>query len=102
MEQKILVPSKYIIGYKEANSLNLTNLPDIKPVVNISICIGFVTFYNSKEGYGFIVTYGKILNPTGQNRNVQEIFFRKENWESPSAISDGVCISFTIVCSFKV
>lgn len=96
MEQKILVPSKYIIGYKEANSLNLTNLPDIKPVVNISICIGFVTFYNSKEGYGFIVTYGKILNPTGQNRNVQEIFFRKENWESPSAISDGVCISFTI------
>jgi hypothetical protein len=56
MEQKILVPSKYIVGYKDPDKLNLTNLPDVKPVVNNSICIGFVTFYNSKDGYGFIVT----------------------------------------------
>ena len=96
MEQKIFVPSKYIVGYKDPNTLNLTNLPDVKPVVNNSICIGFVTFYNSREGYGFIVTYGKKLNSTGQNREVQEVFFRKENWESSSAISEGVCITFTI------
>lgn len=96
MEQKILVPSKYIVGYNDPDKLNLTNLPDVKPVVNNSICIGFVTFYNSRDGYGFIVTYGKKLNSTVQNRNVQEIFFRKENWESQSAISDGVCVTFTI------
>jgi len=96
MEQKILVPSKYIVGYKDPDKLNLTNLPDVKPVANNSICIGFVTFYNSRDGYGFIVTYGIKLNSTVQNRNVQEIFFRKENWESQSAISDGVCVTFTI------
>ena len=50
MEHKVLVSSKYIIGYKELGLLDLSNLPEIelpsprhgdkKPV-----CLGFVTFY---------------------------------------------------------
>lgn len=101
MEKKILVPSNCIVGYKEPEKLNLDNLP----VVSIpnsekanekSICLGFVTYIKSNDVYGFIVTYGEDLDPTDKTRPVQEIFFKKKDWEGNWAISVGACVTFVI------
>lgn len=60
------------------------------------VCLGFVTFFNKRDGYGFLVTYGMNLNPSDQTRPVLEIFFRKEDWKSEEAIIVGTCVTFTI------
>ena len=104
MEHKVLVSSKYIIGYKELGLLDLSNLPEIelpsprhddkKPV-----CLGFVTFYKSSEGFGFLVTYGENLEPSDQSRSVQEVYFKKSDWKSDEQISVGTCVTFTMTGS---
>lgn len=63
---------------------------------NKQICLGFVTFFKSQEGYGFIVTYGEDIDPSNQAISVQEIFFRKENWKSEAEIKEGICVAFSI------
>lgn len=104
MEHKVLVSSKYIIGYKELGLLDLSNLPEIelpsprhgdkKPV-----CLGFVTFYKSSEGFGFLVTYGENLEPSDPSRSVQEVYFKKSDWKSDEQISVGTCVTFTMTGS---
>ena len=104
MEQKVFVSSIYIIGYKEPGLLDLSNLPEIelpsprhddkKPV-----CLGFVTFYKSSEGFGFLVTYGENLEPSDQSRSVQEVYFKKSDWKSDEQISVGTCVTFTMTGS---
>lgn len=101
MEQNNQIPSIYIIGYREPDSLDLTNLPDIvipksKKTADLPICLGFVTFYKGSEGFGFIVTYGENLNPADPKRSVQEIYFKKTDWKGDSPISDGICVTFTV------
>ena len=101
MNQKILIPSQYITGYIETDKLDLTNLPELEIsnsdlTAGKPVCMGFVTFYKPVEGYGFIVTYGEKLSPADQARPVQEIYFKKKDWESESSVSVGRCVTFTI------
>lgn len=101
MNQKILIPSQYITGYIETDKLDLTNLPELEIsnsdlTAGKPVCIGFVTFYKPVDGYGFIVTYGEKLSPADQTRSVQEIYFKKKDWESESSVSVGRCVTFTI------
>lgn len=101
MEHKVLVSSKYVIGYKELGLLDLSNLPEIelpspKRDDKKPVCLGFVTFYKSSEGYGFLVTYGENLDPQDQSRSVQEVYFKKSDWKSDEQISVGTCVTFTI------
>ena len=104
MEQIVLVSSKYIIGYKKPDMLDLANLPDIelpnpKQDGKRPVCLGFVTFFKSSEGYGFLVTYGENLEPTDQLRSVQEVYFKKSDWKSDEQISVGTCVTFTMTGS---
>ena len=104
MEHKVLVSSKYIIGYKELGLLDLSNLPEIElpnPKHNDKkpVCLGFVTFYKSSEGFGFLVTYGENLEPSDQSRSVQEVYFKKSDWKSDEQISVGTCVTFTMTGS---
>lgn len=104
MEQKVLVSSKYIIGYMKPDMLDLTNLPDIelpnpKQDNKRPVCLGFVTFFKSSEGFGFLVTYGENLNPLDQSRSVQEVYFKKSDWKSDEQISVGTCVTFTMAGS---
>lgn len=104
MEHKVLVSSKYIIGYKELGLLDLSNLPEIElpnPKHNDKkpVCLGFVTFYKSSEGFGFLVTYGENLDPADQSRSVQEVYFKKSDWKSDEQISVGTCVTFTMTGS---
>ena len=99
MEHKVLVSSKYIIGYKELGLLDLSNLPEIelpnpKHDDKKPVCLGFVTFYKSSEGFGFLVTYGENLEPSDQSRSVQEVYFKKSDWKSDEQISVGTCVTF--------
>ena len=101
MNQKIFIPSQYITGYIETDKLDLTNLPELEIsnsdlTAEKPVCIGFVTFYKPVDGYGFIVTYGEKLSPADQTRSVQEIYFKKKDWESESSVSVGRCVTFTI------
>ena len=101
MEHKVLVSSKYVIGYKELGLLDLSNLPELelpspKRDDKKPVCLGFVTFYKSSEGYGFLVTYGENLDPQDQSRSVQEVYFKKSDWKSDEQISVGTCVTFTI------
>ena len=82
MEQKVLVPSTTIVGYIDPEKLNLDKLPELKVSNQVRsgknpVCLGFVTFHKSIEGYGFVVTYGANLIPSDQSRPVQEIYFKK-------------------------
>lgn len=104
MEHKVLVSSKYVIGYKELGLLDLSNLPEIelpspKRDDKKPVCLGFVTFYKSSEGYGFLVTYGENLDPQDQSRSVQEVYFKKSDWKSDEQISVGICVTFTMTGS---
>ena len=104
MEQKVFVSSIYIIGYKEPGLLDLSNLPEIelpnpKHDDKKPVCLGFVTFYKSSEGFGFLVTYGENLEPSDQSRSVQEVYFKKSDWKSDEQISVGTCVTFTMTGS---
>lgn len=104
MEHKVLVSSKYIIGYKELGLLDLSNLPEIelpnpKHDDKKPVCLGFVTFYKRSEGFGFLVTYGENLDPADQSRSVQEVYFKKSDWKSDEQISVGTCVTFTMTGS---
>ena len=104
MEHEVLVSSKYVIGYKELGLLDLSNLPEIelpspKRDDKKPVCLGFVTFYKSSKGYGFLVTYGENLDPQDQSRSVQEVYFKKSDWKSDEQISVGICVTFTMTGS---
>lgn len=104
MEQKVLVSSKYIIGYKKPDMLDLTNLPDIElpsPKQDKSeiVCLGFVNYFKNSDGFGFLVTYGEKLDPTAPSRSAKVIKFRKYDWKSDKQITTGTCVTFSIVDS---